>query len=185
MFPEYLLKLLSLGNQEFGPPAKGNDKIIGLLPLGLSRATADISSWPENILTVSFRESTKYRIQRIKSVRRMDPDLPRKRSYRDTSQTAGWATQQMQSGGPARFTKHCPFPLSCVSKFTCWNVIPTVIAEPPLFLVGGDAPLDLQVSRGLHRAVVEVAAGTRPLTQVAAGQGITCFKLQEKQVFKA
>lgn len=63
--------------------------------------------------------------------------------------------------------------------------MPTVVAEPPLLLVGGDAPLDLQVSGRLHRAVVEVTAGTRPLTQVAAGQGITYFKLQGKQVLKA
>lgn len=60
-----------------------------------------------------------------------------------------------------------------------------MVTEPTLFLVGGDAPLDFQVSRGLHRAVVEVTAGARPLTQAAAGQGITCFKLQGKQVFKA
>lgn len=75
--------------------------------------------------------------------------------------------------------------LNCVCYFTCWNVIPTMITEPPLFLISRYAPLDLQVSRRLHRTVVEVTAGTRPLTQVAAGEGITSFELQQKHFFKA
>lgn len=50
------------------------------------------------------------------------------------------------------------------------DLLPTVVAEAPLLLVGRDAPLDLQVSRRLKGAVVQVAARPRPLAQAPTGQ---------------
>lgn len=45
------------------------------------------------------------------------------------------------------------------SGFSLIGLSPTMIAETPLLLVCGDAPLDLQVSWGLKAAVVQVTAG--------------------------
>lgn len=67
------------------------------------------------------------------------------------------------------------------SIFPLIGLFPTVITKAPLLLIGWDAPLDLQVSRGLQGAVVEVTARPRPLTQVSTGQWFSAFKLQEEE----
>lgn len=59
----------------------------------------------------------------------------------------------------------------------CVRVL-TMVAVAALFLRGRDAALHFGVGWRLGRAVIQVAAGSRHLTQVSAGQRLAALKLQ-------
>lgn len=60
-------------------------------------------------------------------------------------------------------------------------IIPTMITEAPLLLIGRDAARDLGMARGNAGTVVDVAGGPLSLTQDAVSQRLAALELEERQ----